>query len=290
MEGPVAEAKAKATPPWKQESPQSKQQKHKQTADRKAQSRVTQRQANEGKHLDVAAFDLFAGLRTVHVAAEGTRANLVLAHAAEKCPFANKIAIKNNIVETVHTDVCLLDRTWADAFVAEAIRLEARVILVIGGFPCKGLSHARGASRENLKNKDPILFWELIRILELVKRAAGDSISVRHTVENVMMDKEPEDIISQHLGERATKIAASPVCAAGRDRLFWIDFQLQPLEDETLIEGSTRNELILEPDPERIDFWDEGWGPTQSFDGTMPTLQGWQTWTREPKDPRGIHI
>jgi hypothetical protein len=131
-EGPVAEAKAKATPPWKQESPQSKQQKRKQTADRKAQSRVTRRQANEGKHLDVAAVDLFAGLRTVHVAAEGTRANLVLAHAAEKCPFANKIAIKNNIVQTVHTDVCLLDRTWADAFVAEAIRLGAKVILAIG--------------------------------------------------------------------------------------------------------------------------------------------------------------
>ncbi len=93
--------------------------------------------AIEGQQLDIAVVDLFAGLRTVHVAAEGTRANLVLAHAAEKCPFANKIAIKNNIAETVHTDVRLLDKTWADAFVAEAIRLKARVILVIGGFPCK---------------------------------------------------------------------------------------------------------------------------------------------------------
>ena len=144
-EGPVAKAKAEAPPPWKQESPLSKKQKREQTADRKAQSLATRRKANEGKHLDIAVVDLFAGLRTVHVAAEGTRANLVLAHAAEKCPFANKIAIKNNIAETVHTDVRLLDKTWADAFVAEAIRLKARVILVIGGFPCKGLSKARGA-------------------------------------------------------------------------------------------------------------------------------------------------
>ena len=120
--------------------------------------------------------DLFAGLRTVHVAAEGTRANLVLAHAAEKCPFANKIAIKNKFAEKVHIDVRVLDSRWADAFVTEALRLKARVILVIGGFPCKGLSHARGKSRENLKNKDSILFWEVIRILELVKRAAGDNI------------------------------------------------------------------------------------------------------------------
>jgi site-specific DNA-cytosine methylase len=183
-----------------------------------------------------------------------------------------------------------LDSTWADAFVAEALRLKVRVILVIGGFPCKGLSHARGASRENLKNKDSILCWELTRILELMKRAAGNSIPVKHIVENVMMDAEPENIISEHLGERATKISASPVCAAGRDRLFWFDFQLQPLEDESLIKGTTRNELILEPDAERLDFWDEGWGPTQQFDGTMPTVQGWQTWTKQPKDPRGIHI
>ena len=105
-----------------------------------------------------------------------------------------------------------------------------------------------------------------------------------------MMDKEPESIISEHLGDRATKISPSPVCAAGRDRLFWFDFDLQPLEDETLTKGPVRNELIMEPNPERVDFWDEGWGPTELFDGTMPTVQGWQTWSKQPKDPCGIHI
>ena len=146
------------------------------------------------------------------------------------------------------------------------------------------------ASRENLKNKNSIFFWELTRILELVKRAAGSKIALKHIVENVMMDKEPEHIISEHLGDRATEISASPVAAAGRDRLFWFDFELQPLEDETLLKGTTRNEFILEPNPERVDFWDEGWGPTDLFDGTTPTLQGWRTWDKQPNDPRGIHI
>ena len=107
------------------------------------------------------------------------------------------------------------------------------------------------------------------------------------TIHNLLAVDEKCKIPHKHV---PTKIAASPVCAAGRDRLFWIDFQLQPLEDETLIKGTTRNEFILEPDPERVDFWDEGWGPTQLFVGTMPTVQGWQTWTKEPKVPRGIHI
>ena len=58
---------------------------------RKAQSLLTRRKANEGKQLDIAVVDLFAGLRTVHVAAERTRAKLVLAHATEKCPFATRL-------------------------------------------------------------------------------------------------------------------------------------------------------------------------------------------------------
>ena len=58
--GPVAKAKAKEAPPWKQESPKSKKQKRQQTADRKAQSLITRRKANEGKQLDIAVVDLFA--------------------------------------------------------------------------------------------------------------------------------------------------------------------------------------------------------------------------------------
>ena len=89
--GTGAKAKAKAAPPWRQESPKSKKQKRKLTADRKSQSLITRRKVNEGKQLDIAVVDLFAGLRTVHIAAEGTRANLVLAHATEKCPFATRL-------------------------------------------------------------------------------------------------------------------------------------------------------------------------------------------------------
>ena len=32
------------------------------------------------------------------------------------------------------------------------------------------------------------------------------------------------------------------------------------------------------------------WGPTDLFAGTVPTLQGWRTWDKQPNDPRGIYI
>ena len=107
----------------------------------------------------------------MHVAAEGTRANSVLSHAAEKCPFANNIAVNITLQRWyTRTSAC-----WT-----------------ISGQAPSSQKQYRGASRENLENKDSILFGELTRILELVKRAAVSKISVKHIVENVMMDKEPE--------------------------------------------------------------------------------------------------
>ena len=90
-----------------------------------------------------------------------------------------------------------MDKTWANSFVADAIRLKASAILVVGGFPCKGLSRARGAARENLQNQDSIFVLELKCIIDLLEEVAGTDIPIRHMIEHVMMDGEPEQIISE---------------------------------------------------------------------------------------------
>ena len=46
-----------------------------------------QRITNEGQTIDIALVDLFAGLRTVHVAAKSTRVNFVLCASADKMPL-----------------------------------------------------------------------------------------------------------------------------------------------------------------------------------------------------------
>ena len=78
--------------------------------------------------------------------------------AAETYPSANKLAQQN---QTLFEDNRNMDETWAKSFVAEANRFKASAILVVGGFPRKGLSRARGAARENLKNKDSIVSGSL---------------------------------------------------------------------------------------------------------------------------------
>ena len=71
------------------------------------------------------------------------------------------------------------------------------------------------------------------RVIDLIHENAGTDIPVRHIVEIVLMDREPDNIISDKMGGRPTKNPAGPVCASNRDRLFWIDFTNAPFEGET---------------------------------------------------------
>ena len=62
------------------------------------------------KKVKIALIELFAGLRTTHVAARLVKEiQIVLSHASEKCPFSNLLALKNNIQELLHTDVARMD-------------------------------------------------------------------------------------------------------------------------------------------------------------------------------------
>ena len=149
--------------------------------------------------------DLFAGLRTVHLAAVGTGLTIVLSDAAEKCTFANHLAQKKKIKENIFDDVKKMDKHWAKGYMDRAKEVKAQLILLIGGFPCKGLSMARGDDRENLDNKNSILFYEALRILREIRQAAGGSIPIVFIIENVMMDEEPIGTVLKKLGCHPTK-------------------------------------------------------------------------------------
>ena len=92
---------------------------------------------------------------------------------------------------------------------------------------------------------------------------------MRHIIENVIMDEDPENTISEYLAERPTKIPAGPVCAANRDRLFWLDFSVSPMPGERLEKGTQRNVLTLVEDSHKCDIWDEGWDLFHSSKGTF---------------------
>jgi site-specific DNA-cytosine methylase len=98
---------------------------------------------------------------------------------------------------------------------------DLNIDLLIGGSPCQDLSIAK-RGRKGLEGDRSSLFWEYIRIRDLVKPKL-------FILENVAsMKKEDRDIITKAMGVEPVMFNASLVSAQCRKRLFWtnINFEL----------------------------------------------------------------
>lgn len=94
---------------------------------------------------------------------------------------------------------------------------------VIGGSPCQGFSHAgKGLNFNDPRSR---LFFEYARLLKEVSPEC-------FLLENVVMKKEHEDVISEALGVSPIMIDSSLTSAAVRKRLYWTNIRVasQPVD------------------------------------------------------------
>ena len=112
-----------------------------------------------------------------------------------------------------------------------------KIDLLIGGSPCQGFSF----SGKQLNFDDPRskLFFEFVRLVKELKPKYW-------LLENVVMKKEFEQIISEHLGVQPIKINSSLVSAQNRERLYWGNFEIKQPNDKgiNLIDILETDELI----------------------------------------------
>ena len=112
-----------------------------------------------------------------------------------------------------------------------------KIDLLIGGSPCQGFSF----SGKQLNFDDPRskLFFEFVRLVKELKPKYW-------LLENVVMKKEFEQIISEHLGVAPIKINSSLVSAQNRERLYWANFEIKQPTDKgiNLIDILETDELI----------------------------------------------
>jgi DNA (cytosine-5)-methyltransferase 3A len=87
--------------------------------------------------------------------------------------------------------------------------------LLIGGSPCQSFSRSGDGSGFDGSSK---LFWEWVRLLKEIREY---NPNVKFLLENVVMKKEWEDIISKELGVTPWLIDSSIVSAQKRQRLYW---------------------------------------------------------------------
>lgn len=90
-----------------------------------------------------------------------------------------------------------------------------KIDLLIGGSPCQSFSTS--GSRAGFEGKSG-LFWEYHRLLSELRQSNPD---VLFMLENVVMKKEWQDVISSALGVEPIKISSALVSAQSRQRLYW---------------------------------------------------------------------
>lgn len=112
-----------------------------------------------------------------------------------------------------------------------------KIDLLIGGSPCQGFSFAgAGLNFEDERSK---LFFEFVRLVNELKPKYW-------LLENVVMKKEFEAVISEHLGVQPIKINSSLVSAQNRERLYWANFEIKQPTDKgiNLIDILETDDLI----------------------------------------------
>jgi DNA (cytosine-5)-methyltransferase 3A len=87
-----------------------------------------------------------------------------------------------------------------------------KIDIMFGGSPCQGFSFA--GKRLNFDDPRSKLFFEFVRLKEELKPKY-------FLLENVIMKKEHEDVITEHMGVKPIEIVSTKFVPQARRRLYW---------------------------------------------------------------------
>lgn len=99
--------------------------------------------------------------------------------------------------------------------------------MLVGGSPCQGFSFA--GKQLNFADERSKLFFEFVRLRDKLKPKY-------FLLENVVMKKEYQDVISSYLGVQPLMLNSSLFTAQNRKRLYWTNFPIDSdIEDKQII-------------------------------------------------------
>jgi DNA-cytosine methyltransferase len=123
---------------------------------------------------------------------------------------------KDNFPSTIHLgDVNKID-----------FKTLPKIDLLIGGSPCQGFSFA--GKQLNFNDPRSALFFEYVKALKELKPKW-------FLLENVLMKKESENVISEHLEVSPVKIESSDFSAQKRTRLYWTNIPISKYTNKGIV-------------------------------------------------------
>lgn len=162
--------------------------------------------------------------------------HLALERAGIKIDSYDAYEIEKNAIKATETNFPDVIQ-HGDVTIEDFTKYKGKIDLLIGGSPCTNLSMA--GNGQGLKGSQSKLFYEYARAIK-------EAQPKYFLLENVIMKKEWEDIITNILGVEPIEINSSLVSAQNRRRLYWTN-----IPNVTLPEDKN---IILEDVLEDIEF------------------------------------
>lgn len=171
---------------------------------------------------------LFDGMSCGRIALERAGVNVNRYYASEIDKYAIKVS-NVNYPDIIQLGDITNIRCSKQKITNGVSSFASNIDLVIGGSPCQGFSFAG----KGLNFDDPrsALFFEYVRLLEEIKSYNND---VKFLLENVVMKKEYQDVISKILGVEPVMINSDLVSAQNRKRLYWTNIEFDIPEDKNI--------------------------------------------------------
>ena len=171
---------------------------------------------------------------------------------------------------------------------------EANGVICGGGSPCLGLSQLP-AGRAHLEDPRSALFYEAVRVMDLVKEVAdAEGMWNIRFLENAVPDEEEIRTMSWALAMKPLLVDSRHLSRARRPRLFWVSVPLVNYEEVEVHQGDLFDEVIYGAATEPMHTiltagWE--WRPGQRDSGLrFPTFTRANARERPPKEPAGLSV
>lgn len=168
--------------------------------------------------------------------------HLALERAGIKIDSYDAYEIEKNAIKATETNFPDVIQ-HGDVTIEDFAKYQGKIDLIIGRSPCQGFS----SSGKQLNFNDPRskLFFEYVRAIK-------ECQPKYFLLENVVMKKEWQDIISSYLGVEPIEINSSLVSAQNRRRLYWTNIPNVTLPEDKNITLEDILEDIEFPNPAAI--------------------------------------